>query len=88
MVAVEGAATIPGDEDGQAETEWPEPVLPGAGAEPENRRTRSSWRSPEGNHYGRFFSIIPATGRAAMRGSYASGEVPCSAFARGRAGVL
>jgi hypothetical protein len=31
MVAVAGLSNDPGDEDGQAETERPEPVLPGTG---------------------------------------------------------
>jgi hypothetical protein len=42
MVAVEGAPEIPVDGGGQAETEWPEPALPGARPEPETARTRSS----------------------------------------------
>jgi len=50
MVAVEGAATIPGDEGGQAEAERPEPVLSGAGPKPETTRGKSSWRGREGNH--------------------------------------
>jgi hypothetical protein len=35
MGAVEGAAEIPGDEGWPAETQWPKPVLPGAGQKPE-----------------------------------------------------
>ncbi len=42
MVALEGATTIPGDKGGQAETEPPEPVLPGARQEPETSRARGS----------------------------------------------
>jgi len=42
MVALEGAATIPGDEGGQAETEWAKPVLPGARQRPETSRARGS----------------------------------------------
>ena len=50
MVAVEGAATIPGDDGGHTETEQPKPALPGAGAEPETTRARGSWRGREGHH--------------------------------------
>jgi hypothetical protein len=42
MVAVEGAAEIPGDDVRQGETEGPKPVLPGAGAETGTTRTRGS----------------------------------------------
>jgi hypothetical protein len=37
-----GAATIPGNDDGQTETERPKPALPGAGAEPETITARGS----------------------------------------------
>ena len=40
VVAVEGAATLPGDGRGQAETERPKPALPGAGAQPGTRTAR------------------------------------------------
>ena len=36
VVAVEGAATLPGDSRRQAETERPKPALPGAGPQPES----------------------------------------------------
>ena len=42
LVAVEGAATIPGDGGGPAETERAKPALPGARAKPETRRARGS----------------------------------------------
>jgi len=42
MVAVEGAAAIPGDEGGQTATERAKPALPGAGPKPETNRARSS----------------------------------------------
>src|SRR5271169_200303 len=44
MGAVEGPATIPGDDGGQRETAQPKRALPGAGAQPETARARSSWR--------------------------------------------
>ena len=87
VVASEGAADLPGDHGGPAETEGPKPALPGAGAEPPTTRARSSWRGSEGNHSRRFFSNIAATGQAARRDSRASGEVPCNASVRTRAGV-
>jgi hypothetical protein len=86
MVAVEGAATIPGDGGGQAETEWPKPALPRAGPQPETPRARGSWRGREGNH-SELFSSLVATGQAATRDSCASGAVPCNASARRRAGM-
>src|ERR1035438_10245070 len=43
VVAVEGAATIPGDEGGQAEAERAKPAPSGACPEPETTRARSSW---------------------------------------------
>ncbi len=42
MVAVEGAAAISGDDGRQGPKERPKPAFPGAGAEPETTRTRSS----------------------------------------------
>jgi hypothetical protein len=42
MVAVEGAATIPGDGGGPTETERAKPALPGAGQKPETTRARGS----------------------------------------------
>src|SRR3977135_2768769 len=42
MVAVEGAATIPGHHSGQTETEWAKPALPGARQKPETTRARGS----------------------------------------------
>ena len=42
MVALEGAATIPGDEGRQAETERAKPALPGAREKPETTRARGS----------------------------------------------
>ena len=42
MVAVEGAAKIPGDGGGQAETERAKPALPGARQKPETTRARGS----------------------------------------------
>ena len=50
VVAVEGAATIPGDNGGQTETARPKPALPGAGPQRETIRARGSWRGREGNH--------------------------------------
>ena len=87
MVTLEGAATIPGDEGGQAETEQPEPVLPGARQKPENTRARGSYRGREGNHYGTFFSTILVTGRAATKDSCGRGEVPYNASVPMPAGV-
>lgn len=87
MVAVEGAATIPGVEDGQAETERPEPVLPGAGPKPKTTRARGSWRDREGNHQRNIFSIIRATGQAATKDLYVSDDLLCSASARRSADV-
>jgi len=87
MVAVEGAATIQGDEGGQTETQRPKPALPGAGPQPETIGARGCWRAREGNHQRRVFSIIRATGQAATKDSGACGEVPCNASARRRAGV-
>jgi len=87
MVALEGAATIPGDAGGQAETEPPEPVLPGALQKAENTRARGSYRGREGNHYGTFFSTILVTGRAATKDSCGRGEVPYNASVPMPAGV-
>jgi hypothetical protein len=42
MVAVEGAATIPGDKGGPTEKERARPALPGAREKPETARTRGS----------------------------------------------
>jgi len=42
MVAVEGAATIPGDGAGPAETERAEPALPGARQKAETASARGS----------------------------------------------
>src|SRR5580692_1553734 len=42
MVAVEGAATIPGDKGWPTETERARPALPGARQEPETTRARGS----------------------------------------------
>jgi hypothetical protein len=42
MVALEGAATVPGDEGGPTTPQRPKPVLPGAGTKPETSRARSS----------------------------------------------
>src|SRR6266849_2256564 len=42
MVAMEGAATVPGEGSGPAETERPEPTLPGARQKPETSRARRS----------------------------------------------
>src|SRR6266853_2067257 len=42
MVAVEGAATIPGDGAGPAETERAKPALPGTRQKPETTRARGS----------------------------------------------
>jgi len=87
MVAMEGTAAIPGDEGGPTETERAKCALPGAGPPPETSRARGSWRGREGHHYKRVFSMIRATGQAATKGSCASGEVPCNASVRTRAGV-
>src|SRR6266542_4231003 len=87
MVAVEVAATISGDDSGQAETQPPEPVLPGANQRAETTGARSSWRPREGNHYRTFFSITPATGQAATSDSRSSGEVLCSASVLTGAGM-
>ena len=87
MVAVEGAATIPGDSERPTEAERAEPALPGARPKPESTRVRDSYRRREGNHYRRFFSVLAATGPAATRDSRASGEVPCNTSARRRAGA-
>jgi hypothetical protein len=86
VVAVEGPGEIPCYHGGQTETERSEPALPGADQKPETTGARGSYRSREGNHSG-FFSIIAATGRGAMRDSYASSEVPCNASARTSAGA-
>ena len=45
MAAVEGAATVPGDDGGQAETERAKPAPSGASAEPGNPRARGRWRA-------------------------------------------
>jgi hypothetical protein len=42
VVAVKGAATIPGDKGGPAEAERAKPMLPGARQEPESTRARGS----------------------------------------------
>jgi hypothetical protein len=87
MVAVEGAATISGDKGGPTEKERARAALPGARQKPETTRARGSKRPREGNHYRTFFSIIAATGRAAMSDSSISGEVPYNASARTPAGA-
>ena len=86
MVAVEDAATIPGDGGGQAESERPKPALPGASREPETTSARDSWRGREGNH-SQVFSIMAATGPAAMRGSCAGRVAHCNGSVRRPAGV-
>lgn len=87
VVAVEGAAAIPGDEGRPGETEWPKPALPGAGQKPETTRVGGSWRPCEGNHSRRFFSSLAVTGPVATRDSCAGGEVPGNASVRARAGA-
>jgi hypothetical protein len=42
MVAVEGAATIPGEQGGATEKERARAALPGAGQKPETTRARGS----------------------------------------------
>jgi len=85
MVALEGAAGLPGDGDGQAETQRPKPALPGAGPPPETTRNRGSWGGREGNH-SQLFSSSAATGLVAMRDSCASAVVRCNASAQRPAG--
>jgi len=85
MVALESPAALSGDEGGQGETERPKPALPGTGAPPETFSTRSGWGAGEGNH-SQLFSKPVATGRAAMRDSTISGEVPYNTSAHTRAG--
>ena len=87
MVAVEGAAAIPGDEGGQTATERAKPALPGTYQKPKGHRVRGGQRGCEGNHYRRLSSTIPATGLGAMRSSRASGEAPCSTSVRLHAGA-
>lgn len=50
VVALEGAATLPGNDGGQAEPQRPKPALPGAGPQPEPPGERGAWRGREGNH--------------------------------------
>src|SRR5450432_4767255 len=87
MVAMEGPGKIPGDQGRPAATERSKPALPGAREKPETPRARGSSRGREGNHYRTFFSVIAATGLAAMRDSRRSGEVPCSTSVRQSAGA-
>jgi len=87
MVAVEGPGKIPGHDGGQTETERAKPALPEVRPEPETTRERDSCGGREGNHYRRFFSIIPATGRAVTRDSCGSGAARGNGSARRRAGV-
>ena len=87
MVAVEGPAEIPGQNGGPTETQRPKPALPGADQKPETTRAGGSSRGREGNHSGRVFSRIAATGQAATRTTCVSGEVPCNASVRGPVGV-
>ena len=82
MVAPESPRKIPGNGGGPTKTERAKPALPRARQEPETTRASGSSRPCEGNHYGTFFSIIAATGRAATSTSRPSGEVPCSVFVR------
>ena len=88
MVAVEGAATIPGDGSGPSRNGTGKAGVTGsaskAGNAPEPETVSEAARVITTEH---FFRAIAATGPAATRDSRASGEVPCNASARRRAGA-
>jgi hypothetical protein len=86
MVALESAAELPGDGGGQRKTQWAVPSLPRAGPEPATSAARCSSETGEGNHY-RFFSIIVATGPAAMNDSPTSHDRRSSVSVPRHAGV-
>ena len=88
MVALERPAELSSDSGRQRQAQRTEPTVPRTGQKPPTsnaRRVGSGGR--EGNHP-RVFSIIVATGRAAMRGSSRNGDRHTSASVRARAGAL
>ena len=69
VVAVEGAAELPGDSGGQRKTQWAKPALPRTGQKAETSSAARGRSGSREGHHSQFFSITVATGRAAMRDS-------------------
>jgi hypothetical protein len=83
LVAVEGAAELPGNGKGQRKTQRAKPALSRACQKAAG--TRATGRR-EGNHQ-RFFSISVATGPVAMKDSRTSRDRRCGASVQTRAGA-
>jgi len=87
VVALEGAAAIPGDRSGQRKTQRAKSALPRARPKPETSQAgRAARRGGEGNHP-RFFSTTFATAPAATRASPDSVVLPPSGSVRAHAGA-
>jgi hypothetical protein len=86
MVGVEVPSGISEYGGGQAEAERAKPALPGTRERPKTTRESSGSGSREGHHK-EVFSMVAATGLAAMNATFANGEVRCNASVRERAGA-